>query len=718
VWSGTFTNIANNLSSLADYGITHCVALVHNWQRSGYDNALPDQYPANASLGGEPGMSNLIAAARSVGIRTALHENYVDYYPNYDSFNTNDIALDSSGNFLLAWFNPGTGIQSFAEKPNAILRLAATQSPEIHARYGTDADYLDVHSAVPPWFHVDFRAGETGAGNFQRVWDVHRQLWDYERTTHGGPVFGEGASHWRWSGYLDGVEAQFGEGWPGGSGLTAPLSVDFDLLKIHPLQFNHGMGYYERWWPADFANSWAGLPPMIVLDQYRMQEVAYAHAGFLGGSTYSQVPLAWLEHHLLSPLMARYATARPVEILYESDGAWLDATAIAKLPDGGTNNRVRVTYDNGLVVTANSASNTLQTGSWTLPQFGWVAEGAGITAGTTLRDSVVADFADTGDTLFVNARSATNWLFPDSSVAYPHVTQFQQTGARAFSAIYQWDVLGSPPVNYFCFVHFTAGGPILWQQDHPVTPPTAQWQKGQSIADGPWTIHIPTNVPDGDYNWLIGLYDTASGARAKLSGADDGTSRIRLGQLHLATNGTSITFTAEDDSDLLALRRQHLNESNQVVNFGDVRTDGSAWLHREGGVWILKTWPRNQNFTLDFSAQRFAQPAGVQCIAGPTNSVAPISLGSQWRLPLNGAGEYRWMDNSFGLRIDSVTVTNNSVEFRWQAVTGVRYELEATSELKAASVWNVVFTPLTNGFATDINPIVTQRFYRVRAMLP
>ena len=41
--------------------------------------------------------------------------------------------------------------------------------------------------------------------------------------------------------------------------------------------------------------------------------------------------LAWLEHHLLSPVMARYATARPVEILYASGGEWLDATAVAKL---------------------------------------------------------------------------------------------------------------------------------------------------------------------------------------------------------------------------------------------------------------------------------------------------------------------------------------------------------------------------------------------------
>jgi hypothetical protein len=47
------------------------------------------------------------------------------------------------------------------------------------------------------------------------------------------------------------VEAQFGSGWPSNGGFTAPLTVDFDSFKIHPLQFNDGAGYYSRWWPSD-----------------------------------------------------------------------------------------------------------------------------------------------------------------------------------------------------------------------------------------------------------------------------------------------------------------------------------------------------------------------------------------------------------------------------------------------------------------------------------
>ena len=719
IWGGKFTNIAANLQMLAGYGITNCVALIHDWQRSGYDNALPMHYPANAAYGGDPAMSNLVATGAVLGVRCALHENYVDYYPNYDFYDTNDIALDSAGQLELAWYNPGTHIQSFAEKPNAILRLAATQSPEIHRRYSTRADYLDVHSAVPPWFHVDHRAGEAGAGRFSRVWDIHRQLWAYERATHTGPVFGEGNNHWYWSGCLDGVEAQFGSGWPGNGGFTAPLAVDFDLLKIHPLQFNHGMGYYSRWWPAEsYQSNWGGgLAPMIVLDRYRLQEVAFGHAGFLDSSVYATVPLAWLEHHLLSPVMARYATARPVEILYDSGGEWLDATAMAKLGPDATNNRVRIRYENGLVLTANGASNTWAVGSWLLPDFGWVAEGPGFTAGTALRNGVVSDFVDSGTSLFLNARAASDWNLSNYRRVHPSVGAFQQTGTRAFRVTYRWDVQDPLPKNYTCFVHFCTNGVIRAQQDHSVSPPTSQWQVGQIISDGPWNVTLPSSLPDGDYDWLIGLFDAAGdGNRVHLQGVDDGTSRIRLGVLRLANSGTLLTFIAETNTpavDPAAWYGQHLNNSNAVVDFGVARTDGSASLHREGNLWRLKIWPRGRNFTLEFSQDRFEQPAQVECIGGTASQVTPVAVGSRWRLPLNGATEYRWTNSPPRL---SIALSNETVVVSWPA-SAAGFTLEASPDLTAQADWSPVRNPV---FASNdvlnviLSPTESRQFQRLR----
>lgn len=655
-----FDKIAKSFEMLADYGIESLTAILHLWQRSGYDNALPAHFPAQAAYGGDVGMNLVSTTARRNGIRWGLHENYSDYYPNYDFFDPADIALDSDGKPINAWFNTTTQIQSFAIQPNAILRLAATQSPEIHRRYGTNACYIDVISCGAPWSRVDARASEVGAGTFARAWDVHRRLFAYERDTHEGPVFGEGGKHWYWSGMLDGVAAQLRDGWPMCHGLDAPLLVDFDLLRIHPLQFNQGMGFYDGWWPEEsYLNEWRFPPPMTVLDRYRMQEVAYGHAGFLGNGADSRtLHLAWLEHHLLSPVTARYATARPVEILYESGGSWIDATANAKL-DTPLATRVRIRYDNGLMVTANSASTPLVAGSWLLPPLGWIAEGAGVTAGTVTKQGVVCDFADTGDRFFANARSVVDWNLSTFRRIQPSVASWQQTAARTFQVAYLWDVQERLGPNLQCFVHFVADDAILWQQGHAITPPTSQWVPGQAITDGPYTITIPKTIADGDYRWLIGLFDLAGDfERLKLRGVDDGQDRILLGVLQVRNGGSSLNFVPETRTapDLPATDLDRLNLTDSVIDFGAVRTNGSVRLRREGSEWALKVWPRNRAFTLGLEANRFPRPFAVRGTANPGTDLVPIPDGAYWRLPLDGSGEYRWAANPVPPRLVNLSV--------------------------------------------------------------
>ena len=258
---------------------------------------------------------------------------------------------------------------------------------------------------------------------------------------------------------------------------------------------------------------------------------------------------------------------------------------------------------------------------------------------------MITDLADTGTSLFLNARPAADWNLSDYRRIHPSVASFEQTGSRAFQVTYRWDVQDRLPKDYHCFVHFCTNGVILAQQDHSVSPSSSQWPTGQTTSDGPWEVALPASLPDGNYDWLIGLFDPAGGSRARLRGVDDGTSRIRLGVLRLASGGNVLSFTAETNTpacDPAAWYGQHLNNSNQVVDFGDARTDGSALLRREGDAWVLKTWPRERSFTLELSRPRFGQPAKVQCLGGTASEVIPVLIGSRWRLPLNGASEYRW----------------------------------------------------------------------------
>jgi len=92
----------------------------------------------------------------------------------------------------------------------------------------------------------------------------------------------------------------------------------------------------------------------------------------------------------------------------------------------------------------------------------------------------------------------------------------------------------------------------------------------------------------------------------------------------------------------LKLSHEHLNETGKMVDFGTVRTNGSIRAKRLGDSWILIAYPRDESFLLDLSAQRFGRPRRVSATGGKSAVVVPQPRGNWWRLPLNGAREYRW----------------------------------------------------------------------------
>ncbi len=624
IWGDRFAPLQQRLHALVRDGpCGPAVALVHNWQFGGYDNKLPRHVPANPALGGDPALVALVQEGERDGIHMALHENYVDDYPNAPDFAETDIARATDGSRVKAWFNPDTKIQSFAVKPTHVLPLAKTQGPEVRRRYGGSACYLDVHSSVPPWFHVDFESGQPDAGEFRASWDAHRALWAYERDLHKGPVFGEGNSHWYWSGLLDGVEAQFGQGWPDNAGTSAPLLVDFDLLKIHPLQLNHGMGYYQRWWSH---GPDAEHPLLALLDQYRAQEAAYGHEAFLGGEAWHDAGYVWLESHLLPPLTARTALAPVVAIEYEADGKWLDASAVVRAR--GDFSRVRVRYEGGLTVWANGAEHPWQVDDATLPPNGWMARGSGLNAGTLLRQGVVSDLADTPESVFVNARPDIDWKERGLTRVMPAVAEFKALGPRVFRVTYRWAASQPLKGDYDCFVHFfpvdanAAHEPISFQQDHPLVVPTSQWKSGFVFADGPWDITVPASTAPGDYLCTVGLYRTDEG-RLTLQGRSDGHQRMILGTLHVAQDGT-LGFTSAPSSEATA------SGAAATLDFGCIWTDGSVLVRREGSDWALRPFPDDRPFTVELDVSRFGAPATAQVVNG------------WWRLALTGQPVYRW----------------------------------------------------------------------------
>ncbi len=636
VWGGHFDAIREDLGKLFAAGMDRVAVIIHAWQRDGYDNGLPAHYPAMASLGGEPAMKRLVACATRQGARIMLHENYVDYYPNYEGFSDDHIALDSAGQRQLAWFNEGTQIQSFAVRPSAILPLAQTQSPEIKRRYGTNSCYLDVHSAVPPWFHVDQRAGEPDTGMHATVFAAHRDLFAYERHIYGGPVFGEGANHWYWSGLLDGVEAQYGVGYPANAGLDAPLMVDFNLLRIHPLQANHGMGYYERWYAPGEPGISASMP---VLDRYRMQQIAHGHCAFLGAATWNNLPLAWLEYHLARPVAGRYAGAAVRDIRYRINGNWVDSSQAARSQEWNT---VRVRYSNGLTITANRIESDIKEGRFQLRTDCWAASAPGFQAVSGWLGPHRVDVVQTPNSLFVNARNPKHWSDRQSDTAAVSITEFHSDAPRRAAITYRWTA-GEPTAEPAqVFVHFVdpsgrGSEGIAFQDDHTLPEPTDSWRPG-TVYTVKRLITLPDDLPDGRYQLALGLYSPQR--RYGVTGHRDKTGRTVLGALVIRDGGRVISFEPETrPAPVPRALPKAVNSGGPLVDFGDIRTDGSARVYREGSRWTLQVMPGTRPVVW-LSVKRWPVPEEVRLSDGRV--VKPTIQKGWWRIPMEDAPSASW----------------------------------------------------------------------------
>lgn len=403
------------------------------------------------------------------------------------------------------------------------------------------------------------------------------------------------------------------------------------------------MGYLERWYQTSRHADWEGIPPPKILDQYRMQEIAYGHAGFAAANLWADLPFVWQESGLVRPVTRAYATARAVGIDYDVNGSLVGTNAA--LASGAVLDRVRVRYDNGLTLWANGRASDWAvpggSGALTLPQYGWVARGKDLLAYTALRDGVVADYAETPDSLFADARTTVAGPAPPLRVT-PGVSGFTQTGPRTFSITFRWDVQEAIPTGYVPFVHVTgvdaaqAEG-IAFQLANGLPTPDA-WPVGQPMVGTPVTASLPAALTDGDYAVKVGLYALLGGSRLRLTGRDDGNRRIVLGTVTVSDSGRTLVWRPETGSAAPPVdRADHTNPLHKMIHFGKIATDGSVALERRGpGNWRLTPFPRTQPFTVALKAEAIdvkLLPFHVQAVDADGRPLGDVTLTRPAALP-------------------------------------------------------------------------------------
>lgn len=323
------------------YGIDGFIACHHEvtWRDGGESFTMRlESAPKNV---GDERLREYGAAVRALGYRFGLYTNYSDFAPVSARWDDDSVCLLPDGQWRRAW------PRCYAFKPTRAAEAEQWFAPRIHEKFGTDASYCDVHTAAAPWGRVDYDARVPGAGKFRAVFESYGRLLLNETKAHGGPAFSEGRLHWLYAGLVDGNYGQM----RGAQRYRRPALVDFDLLKLHPLETDVGMGapnmFYERrggQWREDRS---AHSP---YFDRFIASTIAFGHIGYLTAEW--GLPGTLKSYYLLRELQRRYAMVPVTQIRYNADGKLVD-TSEALRTGAYRDSQVYVRYDSGLEVHAN-----------------------------------------------------------------------------------------------------------------------------------------------------------------------------------------------------------------------------------------------------------------------------------------------------------------------------------------------------------------------------
>ncbi len=380
---------------LRSYGIDMLTQCNHEitWRDGG--ESLTLRTKAAPGKGGDEALKKYVADQKSLGWRSGLYTNYTDFAPVNEHWDEDYVQRTPEGEWRPAW------PRNYALKPSRAVELDAKLAPQVQKKFGSNAAYTDVQTAVAPWAYCDFDARVPGAGTFAATFYAYGELLLNDQKVY-GPIWSEGTYHWLYAGLASG---NYGLQYGGVDLSKEPLNPVFDLMKIHPLECDIGM----PWTGGFFKQPGWDKPEKIdeSIDHFIAATIAYGHIGWLVEETHG-IQRTCRSYYMLQQLQKRYAMQRPVKIEY-SDGKGHWYTVSQAIANGViSDSRLHVVYENGLSVYINgSRENWSGYGAtMTLPPWGWWANevDGGFMEFSALRDGHRVDAVRSSDYEYLDGR--------------------------------------------------------------------------------------------------------------------------------------------------------------------------------------------------------------------------------------------------------------------------------------------------------------------------
>ena len=362
-------------------GIRHMIVTDHEtgW-RDGYESFTFRTRPAPGK-GGDKGQYDYARyMIDTLGFTYGPYNNFTDLAPVNGHWSADHVSRRTDGNLIPAW------ARCYSPKPLYAVEMCERLTPAIQGKFRFNTAYCDVHTAVTPWGRTDYDARAPGAASFAQTFYAYGEIMLIQKRCWNGPVYSEGGCHWMYCGLTDGNYAQ-------DSSYRLPDNpwlVDFDLLRLHPLCCNFGVGapymfYGENRQPKDL---WEYTDPFVACT------VAFGHPPFL--LPYRNVSYGYF---MVQALAARYTQADATSIRYADASGRFHSTSHAVASGDFRRSQIEVRYSDGTETTVNGSRD----GEWLavrrgngkiiLPPYGFFGVGKDVCSFNGVRDGARVAFA-------------------------------------------------------------------------------------------------------------------------------------------------------------------------------------------------------------------------------------------------------------------------------------------------------------------------------------
>lgn len=616
VWNAAYAVNAGKIAKAFDYGVTDVLYVNHAWQRWGYDVKLPDIWgtsEADAVQGAFTDLRALVDLCGSRGVPFALHDNYIDFYPDAEEFTYDDIVFHRNGIPMKAWINYGAEAQSYRFCPDRIfpfiernMSLGKKYLPQV------DAYFVDVLSSIHMFPYYDregnFHPLIETRDSWKRAFELIGHLLSHEADgeRQAAITISEAGNDFL-IGALDGADAQWIPISPVPSIGTYLVPCEkwertpwFAALN-HTNYSRHGVGYESRY----LATSDAEL--------HGMESDDYLSMELLGGvdlmlDSRLIFPASVRTYYLAQPIVRSRAAAEILSVEFANgDQTQKDIT------------RQIVRWSDGTTVYGNRGS-----GDWTLldgsilPRYGVKCvnpNGMELFIGRNPDNlSEVIEYSRCSDgSFFLNGRG-----YPSRKIyaVTPRLASSEVLPDGKFKIALDWDAEEPLPKELRTFVHVFephqgyGHNPKGWFPggENPAVPTTVWGTEGnKTIRTDEITITIPDDIPSGHYEILAGLYIGTS--RYPLIGNNDNQSRYAVASLDIVRKGNQqcdLTITPlplRDERDLFL--RKVGNKTR--ASMGPVSTLGALYVTPGQDAWRILPIPVSESFEVVIDEQKLGR---------------------------------------------------------------------------------------------------------------